>query len=251
MRFAVRLAAGCLCLCVPLGCGPTQKDIESAQIHYELAVNAMENAHDAPTALHELQVALQLNPRMADAQNATGLVLHLMLHRPEQAVPHYLEAIKLDPKNSEIKNNLGACYLDLGRYAEAIALFEQALQDVLYRTPFIAQGNLGWALYKSGDTRGAVEHLKIAVQLNPEYCQGYRSLGMIYNDAGQLTDARRAFEAFQKRCPQLPEGHYRLGLVLLKLDEQSKARAEFAACVKDQPNSDLGAECDRLLKLLP
>jgi type IV pilus assembly protein PilF len=251
MRFAVRLAASCLCLWFPLGCGPTQKDIESAQIHYELAINAMENAHDAPSALHELQVALQLNPRMADAQNAMGLVLHLMLHRPEQAVPHYLEAIKLDPKNSEIKNNLGACYLDLGRYAEASALFEQALQDVLYRTPFIAQGNLGWALYKSGDTRGAVEHLKIAVQLNPEYCQGYRSLGMIYSDTGQLADARRAFEAFQKRCPQLPEGHYRLGLVLLKLDEQSKARGEFAACVKDQPNSDLGAECDRLLKLLP
>jgi type IV pilus assembly protein PilF len=253
-KFSRRLAVVCLFLCAFPGCGPTQKDIEAAQIHYELAINAMENAHDAQTALHELQLAQQLNPRSADTQNATGLVLHLMLHRPEQAVPHYLEAIKLDPKNSEIKNNLGACYLDLGKYPEAIALFEQALQDVLYRTPFIAQGNLGWALYKSGDMRGAVEHLKLAIQTNPEYCQGYRSLGMIYSDTGQLAEARRAFEAFQKRCPQLPEGHYRLGLVLLKLDEQSRARAEFAACAKDQkdqPNSELGAECERLLKLLP
>jgi type IV pilus assembly protein PilF len=251
-RFPGQLAARLFLLSIA-GCGPTQKEIEAAQIHYDLAVNAMENAHDAPTALHELQVALQLNPRSADAQNATGLVLHLMLHRPEQAVPHYLEAIKLDPKNSEIKNNLGACYLDLGKYPEAMVLFEQALQDVLYRTPFIAQGNLGWALYKSGDIQGGIQHLKLSVQLNPEYCQGYRSLGMIYSDSGQLAEARHAFESFQKRCPQLPEGHYRLGLVLLKLNEQGRARDEFAACVKDQkdqPNSDLGAECDRLLKLL-
>jgi type IV pilus assembly protein PilF len=254
MRWSLRrLAVACLAVGSLSGCGPTQKEIEAAQIHYELAINAMENAHDAQTALRELQLTVQLNPRSADAQNAMGLVLHLMLHRPEEAVPHYLEAIKLDPKNSEIKNNLGACYLDLGKYPEAIALFEQALQDVLYRTPYIAQGNLGWALYKSGDTHGAIEHLKIAVQMNPEYCQGYRSLGMIYSDTGQLADSRRAFESFQKRCPQLPEGHYRLGLVLLKLDDQNRAKSEFAACVKDQadqPNSELGAECERLLKLM-
>jgi type IV pilus biogenesis/stability protein PilW len=250
-----RLAAICLALLSAPGCGPTQKNIEAAQIHYDLAINAMENANDAQTALKELQVALQLNPNLADAQNAMGLVLHLMLHRPEQAVPHYLEAMRLDPKNSEIKNNLGACYIELGKYPEAIALFEQALQDVLYRTPFIAQGNLGWALYKNGDVQGAVDHLKIAVQMNPEYCQGYRSLGMIYSDTGKLADARRSFEAFQKHCPQLPEGHYRLGLVLLKLDDQNRARAEFAACAKDQKDqpttTELGAECERLLKLMP
>jgi type IV pilus biogenesis/stability protein PilW len=247
-RFSAGLAA--LLFAVPLGCGPTQKDIEQAQIHYELGINAMENGHDAQSALKELQLAVQLNPKQADAQNAMGLVLHLMLNRPEEAVPHYLAAMKLDPKNSEIKNNLGACYLALGQYPEAIALFEQALQDVLYRTPFIAQGNLGWALYKSGNTKSAIEHLKLAVSQNPDYCQGYRSLGMIYSDTGQLADARRSFETFQKRCPTLPEGHYRLGLVLLRLDEQARAKAEFTACAKDQPDSDLGVECDRLLKLM-
>ncbi len=231
-------------------CGPTRKDIETAQIHYDLGVNAIENGHDAPSAVRELQIALQLNPHLADAQNALGLVYHLMLHRPEGAVPHYIEALKLDPKNSDYKNNLGAVYIELGRYSEAIPLFQQCLQDVLYRTPYIAQGNLGWALYKSGDVKGGIEHLKQSVDLNPEYCQGYRSLGMLYSSEGQLTEARKEFEAFQRHCPTLPEGHYRLGLILLKLDDQRHARDEFAACAKDQASSDLGIECERLLKLL-
>jgi type IV pilus assembly protein PilF len=200
--------------------------------------------------VRELQLTLQLNPHMAEAQNALGLVYHLMLHRPEESIPHYLEALKLDPKNSEFKNNLGAVYIDLGRYSEAIPLFKQCLQDVLYRTPFIAQGNLGWALYKSGDVTAGIEHLKMSVDLNPEYCQGYRSLGMLYSSEGMLADARLEFEAFQRHCPKLPEGHYRLGLILLKLDEQKRAREEFAACAKDQTASELGVECDRLLKLL-
>jgi Tfp pilus assembly protein PilF len=231
-------------------CGPTRKDVEAAQIHYDLGVNAIENGHDAPAAVRELQLALQYNPRMADAQNALGLVYHLMLHRPEDAVSHYLEAIKLDPKNSEYKNNLGAVYIELGRYAEAIPLFQQCLQDVLYRTPFIAQGNLGWALYKSGDVKGGIDRLKMAIDMNAEYCQGYRSLGMLYSGEGKLAEARGAFEAFQRHCPKFPEGHYRLGLVLLKLDEQQRAREEFSACAKDPTAAELGVECERLMKLL-
>ncbi|MHB8419189.1 MAG: social motility TPR repeat lipoprotein Tgl [Myxococcales bacterium] len=234
------------------GCGPTAKDIEAAQIHYDLGVNAMEQQHDAPSALKELETAVLKNPNMAEAQNAIGLVDHLMLHKPEEAVAHYLRALELNPKYSEAANNLGADYLDLGRYAEAAAMFRRVLADELYRTPYVAEGNLGWALYKSGDVAGAVQHLKAALAQNRGYCQGYRSLGLIDAETGRLEDAEQEFSLFHEKCPDVPEASYRLGLVLLKEGKQDRAREELAACAdaKAAKDTDVGTACARLLKLM-
>ncbi|HUB10153.1 MAG TPA: tetratricopeptide repeat protein, partial [Myxococcales bacterium] len=182
-------------------CGPSARDIEAAQIHYDLGVSAMEQQHDAPTALRELEIAVAKNPRLAEAQWAIGIVDHLMLHKPEEAVGHYLRALELNPKYSEAANNLGDAYIDLGRYTEAAAMFRRALSDELYRTPYLAQGNLGWALYKSGDTDGGIQNLKAALAANKGFCQGYRLLGMIYAESGKLDDAEQQFTTFHEKCP--------------------------------------------------
>ncbi len=247
MRPAWRLL---LVLLLPVACGPNQRDLENAQIHYDLGVSAMETAHDSQTALRELQASVAANPDMPDVYNALGLVYHLMLHRPEEAVTNYQRALRLEPKNSEAANNLGAALTDLGRYTEAAAMFERALSNDLYRTPYIAQGNLGWALYKSGDVAGGLSHLKIAVQVNQDYCQGYRSLGMIASEQGQLAEAETEFAAFERHCPTLCESHYRLAMVLLKRGDQPRAREELGMCTAGCPATDLSTECDRLLKMM-
>ena len=47
---------------------------------------------------------------------------------------------------------------------------------MLYPTPFIAHGNLGWALYKKGETKKAVDHIKAAVTTNPKRCSSSRAV---------------------------------------------------------------------------
>ncbi len=233
-------------------CGPSAHDVEAAQIHYDLGVNAMVQQHDVPTALRELEIAIAKNPRLAEAQNAIGLVDHLMLHKPDEAVAHYQRALELNPKYSEAANNLGNAYLDLGRYNEAAAMYRRALSDELYRTPFFAEGNLGWALYKGGDVEGGVQHLKAALAQNKGFCQGYRLLGMIYGETGKLDDAEQEFATFHEKCPDVPEADYRLALVYLKEGKQDRARQELEACAdaKAAKDTDLGTECARLLKLM-
>ncbi len=233
-------------------CAPTAKQLENAQIHYDLGVNAMELSHDAQSAVKEFQTALKENPNDAEAEDGLGLALHLMLHRPEEAVPHYLHALEIDPKFSEAANNLGNAYTDLGRYADAARMYRRALSDEMYRTPYIAEGNLGWVLYKSGEVEEGIRHLKTAIAENRSYCQGYRSLGMIDAQEGKLGEAEEEFTAFRDHCPQVPEARYRLGLVLLKEGRQDRAREEFSACAaaKAARDTDLGAECARLVKMM-
>jgi type IV pilus assembly protein PilF len=231
------------------GCGPTNKDIENAKIHYDLGVSAMQNQRDPQTALKEMEIALKANPDMADAQNVMGLVYQFMLHRPDEAVVHYQAALAINPKFSECANSLGTAYIELGRYGEAKKMFEQVLADDLYPTPYIAQGNLGWALYKSGDTANGIAHLRIAVQLNPSYCQGYRSLGTIFYELGQLAEAEKEFTLYQGQCPKVCEAGYRLGLTYLKENQQEKAHQQFATCAACK-EADIAAECSHLLNLM-
>lgn len=239
------LALGLLCA----GCGPTNKDIETAKIHYDLGVSAMQNQRDPQAALKELEIALKANPDMEDAQNVTGLVYQFMLHRPDEAVLHYQAALRIDPRFSEAANNLGTAYIELGRYGEACKMFERVLADDLYPTPFMAQGNLGWALYKGGDVANGIAHLRIAVQLNPGYCQGYRSLGTIFYELGQMAEAEKEFTMFQSQCPKVCEAGYRLGLTYLKQNQQEKAKQQFVTCAACK-EADISVECTHLLKLM-
>jgi type IV pilus assembly protein PilF len=231
------------------GCGPTNKDIETAKIHYDLGVSAMQNQRDAQAALKEIEIALKANPDMADAQNVMGLIYQFMLHRPDEAVGHYQAALRIDPKFMEAANSLGTAYIELGRYGEASKMFERVLADDLYATPFIAQGNLGWALYKGGNAANGIAHLRTAIQLNPGYCQGYRSLGTIFYELGQMGEAEKEFTQFQSQCPQVCEAGYRLGLTFLKEGQQDKARQHFVTCAACK-EADIASECSHLLKLM-
>jgi Tfp pilus assembly protein PilF len=233
-------------------CEVSAHDKEAAQIHFDLGVNAMEVAHDPQSALKEFQIALKANPDMADVEDGLGLVYHVMLHKPEVAVEHYRRALKLNPKFTEAANNLGGVLTELGRYAEAAEQFKRVLADELYRTPYIAEGNLGWALYKEGAVVDGIQHLKTSLALNPGYCQGYRSLGMIYVENGRLEDAETQFGHFHEKCPDLPEASYRLGLLFLKEGKQERAKEQLQACAeaKAAKDTDLGAECARMLKLM-
>ena len=78
-----------------------------------------------------------------------GMVYHALEHLDE-SIGHYEQAVELKPSFSEAHNNMGTVLIDLGRYDDAIDSFKVALGDILYRTPALAEGNMGWAYYKKG-----------------------------------------------------------------------------------------------------
>ncbi len=208
---------------------PTDKEIQGAQIHYDLGVQAQQSGV-VQGALQEYQEALKLDPNLPEAHNALGLLLHLSFNRPDDAVRHYKDAIKIRPTFSEVKTNLGNVYLDQHRFDEAIGLYEQALNDMLYPTPFIAQGNLGWALYKKGDTAKGLEQIRAAVTTNPKFCLGYKNLGLIQEEQGQTADACRQFARYRENCPDVAEAYLREGTCLAKLGRREEALDRFKSC---------------------
>jgi type IV pilus assembly protein PilF len=229
--------------------GPSEKEQQNAEIHYDLGINAQQTS-DMQTALAEFETALQIDPRFAQAHYALAALLHNAFGKQEDAIRHYKQALELNPSFSEAKNGLGTVYLDQGRYDEAIKLFEEALADMRYREPHIAEGNLGIALYRKGNPEQALQHLRAAITLQPKFCLGHRLLGIIASEQGNYVSACQEFARYRDSCPEVADAYYREGICLAKLGKTEPARSRFATCQEKSSNESLKGECRSLAEQL-
>jgi Flp pilus assembly protein TadD len=121
---------------------------------------------------------------------------------------------------------------------------------MLYATPFIAQNNLGWAQYKKGDMTNGLDNIRASVTTNPKFCQGYRNLGQIAEEQGNLAEACTEYALFQEKCPAELEADLREGVCLSRTGNQEKAKAVFVACVKKEGDGRLKGQCQSKLEEL-
>ena len=113
----------------------------------------------------------------------------------DEAIQIYQRAAKAYPQQASIYNNLGLCYARRNRLDEAVAAMNRAVQldrqNTLYRnniaTVLVDQGNLreafanlravhnagaayynmGYLLYKKGQTQAALQHFILATRADP------------------------------------------------------------------------------------
>ncbi len=129
-------------------------------------------------ALEELNIAVAADKTYAPAFNALGLV-HMDLKEDDQAEKYFRQAIKIDPSNSETKNNYGMFLCQRGRQKEGIRQLLDALKNPLYATPDVAYKNAGLCARKAGDTKSAEEYFLKALKLNPNQPQALYNLAEI------------------------------------------------------------------------
>lgn len=227
---------------------PSDKEQQGAIIHYDLGVQMQRE--NVQGALREFQLALELDPNLAEAHHAMGVLLHLSFNRPDEAIAHYQEALELRPGFSEAKTNLANVYLDQSRYDDAIGLYREVLNDMLYPTPYIAHGNLGWALYKRGEADKALDHLKASVTMNPKFCLGFKNLGLIYEEKGSFAEACKYFGKYREVCPEVADAYYREGVCLAKAGQVAAARQSFEGCLAKATSDALREDCQRFKEQL-
>jgi type IV pilus assembly protein PilF len=242
LLFACALAAGCS------GVNAEQRR-RSAEIHYDLGTNLLQNG-DAQGALKEYLEAEKEDDELPQTHNALGLLYAYSLARPLDAEEQFKKAIALDDSFSEAHNNLGAFYVARGRFAEAVPRFERALANALYRDRMIAETNLGWALYKIGQGEKGMRRIEAALALSPKYCLGWRQLGTIRAERGELQAAADAFAKYAAACPDAADAYLQSGKVLARQTRAAEARVAFQRCAgaKDEREAGVARECQRLLK---
>ena len=78
-------------------------------------------------ALKYYQLALQLNPRYAEAYNNEGAIYQVRFNY-SSAIKAYKRALKLNNRLAPPYRNLGVAYVEKGQYSKARAAFRKALQ---------------------------------------------------------------------------------------------------------------------------
>jgi tetratricopeptide (TPR) repeat protein len=129
---------------------------------------------------------LAKNPNAWLAQNNLGTLLR-QAGKPEDAIGHFEQALRIKPDFAEAHYNLGVTLARLDRIQEAIKRYEQALR----LKPDFAEAhyNLGVALAESGRVAESMEHWEQALRLKPDYAEAHFNLGMMLAAQGQTTEA--------------------------------------------------------------
>lgn len=145
------------------------------------------------------------------------------------------------------EKELGVALFEQGRYAPAIDRLKRAIE----LNPGIAQSynDLGLAYRKTGDLKHAAESFNRAVQLQPLGARPYNNLGVIALDSGDTEEAIRLFRKAVSLEPRFDAAHYNLGLAYEKARDPSQAAIHFHKALWLNPGSPEALNKIGLLKL--
>jgi len=138
--------------------------------------------------MRQPQAALELYGRAAKAHPDQPVAMNnlgLCLARQgqlQQAATAIARAVQLRPDEPLYRNNLATLLVDMGRLPEAFAHLRAVHSNAA------AYYNLGYLLVKKGDRQAAVQHFRMALQLDPSLVQARQWLNSL---EGEVSVARR------------------------------------------------------------
>ena len=241
-------AAFCALLLVSCSGMSAAQRAQAAEIHQQLGDNLLSQG-DPQGAMKEYLQSVDYD-ETPEAHLGLGVIYAWSLGRPDDGEKEFKRALEMRPDYAEAMNNLGALYIQRGRFGEAIPPLEKAANDPLYKSRVLAQSNLGWALYRSGQVDKGIGEIKGALAVAPKYCLGWRQLGTIYSDEGKIDDASKAFGRYAEECPDVGDAHLLFGKALARQQKAKEARLEFERCAVPKQDRDkpVASECARFLK---
>lgn len=178
-------------------------------------------AGDTNGAKAAFEVAIQKNPKQADAHHYLGVVNEQTGARAD-AEKNYRRALDLQPDLQESSVNLAALLIDAGKFDEAASLMKKAIAKDPKNASL--QVNLGMALSGKNDVDGANKAFEEAVKLDPN------SGITLVTYAGHLSRSGKRDEAVAK-LKQAEKVSGNDAGVLASVALEHKALKDFKSCV--------------------
>ena len=182
-------------------------------------------------AVRYFEAVLASNAGDADALHMLG-VAHDAQGQPALGVQLIRQALSIKVKPSFL-SNYGMVLGHLGRHAEALEAYEQALAEQPDYPE--ALNNKGVSLEALRRSAEAVEAYRLAVQYRPDYPEALGNLGNSLRNLGRMAEAVAAYEQAVSINPtgsRAPLGH-----ALRALGRKDAAREAFEADVARNPNN--------------
>lgn len=226
-----------------------------------LAADMWQRQGQTREALDHVLRAIELDKNNPDAAHLAALIYldfcrtsQIGECRLDEAEKHARRALEEKKDFLEAKNTLAVILIHQKRYPEAIAQLRPLTENMLYGTPEIAWGNLGWAYLQMGNNPKAIEALRRAIAAQPLFCVGSYRLGVAYNRTGAAESAvealDRALGTNAPGCNALQDAYLERAQAYLALGRPESTRADLDRCLDLSKSTPTGRECNRLMASL-
>ncbi|MGV3516570.1 tetratricopeptide repeat protein [Luteitalea sp.] len=132
------------------------------------------------------------------------------------AIAAYQASLNLNPDNPGAHSNMGAAYVKLGRYDEAIREYRLAVDAAPADATF--RFNLGLAYYKSAQIPSAAETFAAVLAADRSHLNARLLLGDCYLQMGRFQDTIDALALWEESYGDSPAFAYILGSALIETD---------------------------------
>jgi len=137
--------------------------------------------------------ALTVNPRDSDAHYQLGLIYQQRRNYTE-AISRFTKAVEIDPSETDAQHQLGCIALEQKRYEDARRHFAAALALDQNHSSYEALRGLGAADLQLGKTEQALAELQKYTDRREFDPEGLFWLGEAFKKLGRMTEARDAFQ---------------------------------------------------------
>ena len=212
------------------------------------AGNEFYRAGEMDRAAEKYKMALSLNADNVTAHELLGLMLYRARNKTE-AMEHLQAAVRLSPDNAMARFMLGCSLASRGDLSNALVHLEEAVRwlpkageheyrvlEQKHALPEAVHYNLGIVYQEANNLTNAERHYRAALGLAPDYAEAHNSLGALLLRSGRIAEAGDQLTEAIKLAPQMGQAHNCLGIVRLRQNRRAEALACFQQAVRQDAN---------------
>jgi tetratricopeptide (TPR) repeat protein len=124
--------------------------------------------------------------------------------------------------------------IQLTYWKDAQSLFGHAAAST--ENNYLAHNNLGAALLRAGDFKGASMELQRAIEIKPDYPDAYFNMGLVNEKRNQPEEAQKYYYKALMFLPAFKEAHNNLGILLVQSGRYEDAIGQFQEALKIKPD---------------
>jgi Tfp pilus assembly protein PilF len=199
----------------------------------------LHSEHQLEEAIVEYKAAAELDEENPWIFNAMGLAM-TEARDFKGAEKAFRQALKLNAELTDVHNNLGVLYSEMGKKEEAFEEFTTVVRDPSYPTPEKALFNMGALYYRDRNYELAIMYYRRSVEKNAKFAMGYRGLGEVHL---ALDEPEMAFDSFEQALEVSPNdlpSLYELARLYDQKGETEKALEYYRRVVEADRSSTLG-----------
>jgi protein O-mannosyl-transferase len=208
------------------------EEVYHAQAHTYFGIALAKKGRLDEAIKHYLE-ALRITPNLPITHRNLG-DLFAQQGRFDEAAREYQKFLQITPDDPSVLNALGIALGQQGKLDEAIAYFTRAV--TIEPASADVHINLGNALVLKGRLDEAVTHFEEVLKLEPNLANVRRSLGDLFAQQGRFDEAVREYQKLLQITPNDPSVLNALGVVLGQQGKLDEAIRYFNAALLTNKN---------------